>query len=152
MKITLKSCLVIAVVSLIFFCTTHVAGAQKSKSFPDRTCLTSITRPNSTITSVINPKVKIDVEAFSSCYLGRFKTAQAALALETYTCGKNLMIEIGNGNIVDGTNWQVLDKGIREFLSRNYPKLKIAYREADNKPVYEYKILYNKAFNGYNAT
>jgi hypothetical protein len=63
------------------------------------------------------------------------------------------MIEIGNANIVDGSNWQVLDKGIRDFLKINYPKLKVAYREIDtNQPVYEYKILYNKAFNGYNGT
>lgn len=153
MKIILKSCLVIALAFLIVLWTSHIATAQSFT--PERRCLTIITKP-STITDAANPKVAKDIEDFGLCYIGRAIGVQSPIALKTYVCQKHLMIEIGNANSIDGKNWQVLERGIREFLQKNYPKLK-KYRvqEAlgkDSRLVPYYKIFYNKDFDEYNVT
>jgi hypothetical protein len=149
MRITLKSCLVIAVVSLIVFWTSHFASAQSFA--PDRRCLTSITKPSS-ITDVANPKIRKDVEAFSYCYLGKAKGVQSPVGIDMYICQKKLFIEIGYANVVNDSGWMVMQKGIKEFLEKNYPRLKKSPDPRTGDLVYDYKIFYNRDLDRMNRT
>jgi hypothetical protein len=155
MKITLKSCLAIAIVSLVVFWTAHFAVAQRPFT-PERKCF-DITRPKpSNITDATNLQVAKDVENFALCYIMRPTGVQSPIALKTYVCQKHLMIEIGNANAIDGKNWQVLEKGIREFLQKKYPKLAKQRAQPElgkeSRLIPYYKIFYNRDFDRYNIT
>lgn len=150
MRITLKSCLTIVLVSLIIFWTAHNATAQTPFT-PNRKCLTSITKP-SNISSVTNPQIIRDVDNFSICYLGKARGVQSPVGIDMYTCRNKLFIEIGYANVVNDSSWMVMQKGIKEFLEKNYPKLKKSRDPYTGDLVYDYKILYNRDLDRMNRT